>query len=496
MLITLDRLYLRRELIGTHDSDKMIDDWWTPGFIFRIGSWRVSLATLLAYRGLERNGSLPFRASRLRPVYNESLNAFVRRMLAHSDTSLNAEWRNRSSEDNGRWLQECHVRRRTLLRISSLVGKVGVNAARVMLDNEGPRIADSEVYECYRKIAITVGSHEAALVAMAKVPTHMRAVGMSNFLVLQTTASCLVTNDFSHLSANHNTAWWQACKAVQDFCSGGPRVQPNGTFRPEFDHLQTDISAPPRDDFEAGEGDGLWTGPTPKGRQIEEFVDNCVRMTFAQKEILLSPAERVKQVRGASERGELNPVSRASASWRDYTLHTASYLMENELDLTRPLGTERHHSHSVPGTGNTAKFMDDVRAIMSMTSGGGKTLGYYIRCMGNHATYTWSPLETVSDLRTRLGAGGLSRDEPLHVWGPWGSKEATILKLVLDTQTQHRWDVERVDNKLRTERDKHQPVLARGGQCHPDSPPALSEGEMQLCRGIEMVHATRDAHYT
>ena len=148
MLITLDRLYLTRELIGTHDSDKMIDDWWTPGFIFRIGNSRVSLATLLAYRGLERNGSLPFRASRLRPTYNESLNAFVRRMLAHSDNSPNAEWRSRSSEDNGRWLQECHVRRRTLLRISSLVGKVGVNAARIMLDNEGPRIADSEVYEC------------------------------------------------------------------------------------------------------------------------------------------------------------------------------------------------------------------------------------------------------------------------------------------------------------------------------------------------------------
>ena len=258
------------------------------------------------------------------------------------------------------------------------MGKVGVNVARIMLDREGPRVADTEVYAFYRRIALSVGSHKAALVAMAKVPEHMRVVGMSHFLILQTTVSCLRVNDFSHLPADHNTAWYRECQDVQGFCKRGPSVEPDGTFHPEFTHLQTDISAPPRDTFEAGEGEGLWTGPTDKGRQIEEFVKDMFKITFMQKDVLLSPADRVRQVRGARERGELNSSSRASASWRVYTYATASFLLENELTLTRPLGTERHHSHSVPGTGNTAKFMDDVRAIMSMTSGGGKTLGYYI----------------------------------------------------------------------------------------------------------------------
>jgi hypothetical protein len=374
------------------------------------------------------------------------------------------------------------------------VGRVGVNVARITLDRQGLIKSDTELFVFYRIIAVTVGSHQAALIAMAKVPEHMRAEGMSHFLILQTTATSLLGNDFSHLPAGRKTSWYRQCAEVHAFCECGPPLELDGTFNEQYTHLQTDISTPPLEET-ADEGMGPWAGPDDRVRQIEAFVEDVQNLSVMQRDIIPHPAARVKQVRDAERRGELTSGAPASAAWRNFAYHLGSWLLRNELVLTRPLGAAQHHSHSVPGTDSTAAFIRDEDTIWNMINGGGKTMSEYIHFMGNHASGTWSPREVMHDLRIRLVTKTLSRDEPPQAWGPM---EAKIINAGREAHVQNELDLERgnASNQRKIEREKHQPDLMNGRPCHPDSPPALSSEETRLCQGVETVHAPRDGRYT
>ena len=233
MYTRLEEHWFTYESLGTDDSDKRLEDWYTMGLSVGSGDARMFVGTFLKYRKLERNGLFTETIAKLRPHCNEDKDALLKRMTSQPGGAVNgssdAEWRTRTPQENERWLQHCRATRRILSKTMILIGKVGVMAARIILDREGPPKPDAVLLGMYRDIAAKVGSHKATFNAMTRVQVHLRVQGMSHYLILQTTTLALIDDDFANLPAEEGTSWYQQCCNLLEFCQREAPLDVDGT---------------------------------------------------------------------------------------------------------------------------------------------------------------------------------------------------------------------------------------------------------------------------
>ena len=179
MYTQLEAVWFSPEALGCKASDDRLLDWF-PGYLgMGRGGNPVWLKSVIRYRTLERDGVFAEILAQLRPYYNEDMDVLLERMPTTPGggiaLSSDADWRSRSSKENDRWVQHCRKTRGFLSKIMVLMGEVGVVAARIMNDRDGPPTPDATMRRMYHQIGDMVGTHDAIFNATTRVQEHLRA---------------------------------------------------------------------------------------------------------------------------------------------------------------------------------------------------------------------------------------------------------------------------------------------------------------------------------